>query len=201
MSDFEIDALRDLLELKRKIFGRGEEYRQVATELGITRRTLNRWCAKECVPGAHKTKGGHWRIPLDVEIKEILRRASSFRKISWERRTYDPIATKVTAATLGLTMKDVENLRPQDERFSQFYHDPVPLTEWEPSAGDIAVQRDPQGKRSMRLRLAIAQRELMALGEDVTMTAIARHMGISRSMLYRKTTKDDRESVVKTRSR
>jgi hypothetical protein len=29
---------------------------------GISRRTFERWCAQGDVPGAYRTKGGHWRV-------------------------------------------------------------------------------------------------------------------------------------------
>src|SRR6266545_8100691 len=29
---------------------------------GISRRTFERWCARGDVPGAYRTRGGHWRV-------------------------------------------------------------------------------------------------------------------------------------------
>jgi hypothetical protein len=34
----------------------------LATEMGVTRRTVARWCAAGKVPGAYRTRGGHWRL-------------------------------------------------------------------------------------------------------------------------------------------
>ena len=34
----------------------------LASEMGVTRRTVTRWCAAGKVPGAYRTKGGHWRL-------------------------------------------------------------------------------------------------------------------------------------------
>jgi hypothetical protein len=34
----------------------------LASEIGVTRRTVTRWCAAGKVPGAYRTKGGHWRL-------------------------------------------------------------------------------------------------------------------------------------------
>jgi excisionase family DNA binding protein len=34
----------------------------LAKELGVSRRTFERWCKRGYVPGAYRTKGGHWRI-------------------------------------------------------------------------------------------------------------------------------------------
>ena len=35
---------------------------KLAKALGISVRTLERWCANGLVPGAYRTRGGHWRI-------------------------------------------------------------------------------------------------------------------------------------------
>jgi hypothetical protein len=34
----------------------------LASEMGVTRRTVTRWCTAGKVPGAYRTKGGHWRL-------------------------------------------------------------------------------------------------------------------------------------------
>jgi hypothetical protein len=34
----------------------------VASEMRVSRRTVQRWCAAGKVPGAYRTKGGHWRV-------------------------------------------------------------------------------------------------------------------------------------------
>src|SRR6266516_4303123 len=34
----------------------------LASEKGVSRRTVQRWCAAGKVPGAYRTKGGHWRV-------------------------------------------------------------------------------------------------------------------------------------------
>jgi hypothetical protein len=34
----------------------------LASQMGVSRRTATRWCAAGKVPGAYRTKGGHWRV-------------------------------------------------------------------------------------------------------------------------------------------
>jgi hypothetical protein len=34
----------------------------LANEIGVSRRTATRWCAAGKIPGAYRTKGGHWRL-------------------------------------------------------------------------------------------------------------------------------------------
>ncbi len=34
----------------------------LASEMGVSRRTVQRWCEAGEVPGAYRTKGGHWRL-------------------------------------------------------------------------------------------------------------------------------------------
>jgi len=34
----------------------------LASEMGVSRRTVQRWCEAGKVPGAYRTKGGHWRL-------------------------------------------------------------------------------------------------------------------------------------------
>jgi len=34
----------------------------LASQIGVSRRTVTRWCAAGKVPGAYRTRGGHWRL-------------------------------------------------------------------------------------------------------------------------------------------
>jgi hypothetical protein len=34
----------------------------LASEMSVSRRTVQRWCAARKVPGAYRTRGGHWRV-------------------------------------------------------------------------------------------------------------------------------------------
>jgi hypothetical protein len=40
---------------------------------GISRRTFERWCARGDVPGAYRTRGGHWRVrkPTDAFVASL----------------------------------------------------------------------------------------------------------------------------------
>jgi predicted DNA-binding transcriptional regulator AlpA len=40
---------------------------------GISRRTFERWCARGDVPGAYRTRGGHWRVrkPTDAVVASL----------------------------------------------------------------------------------------------------------------------------------
>ena len=41
----------------------------LASEMGVSRRTVQRWCEARKVPGAYRTKGGHWRLRRPTRIK------------------------------------------------------------------------------------------------------------------------------------
>src|SRR6476659_525336 len=53
--------------------------RSIALTFGKDLRTIRRWCARGYIPGAYRTKGGHWRIRarypmiLDRKIGAITR--------------------------------------------------------------------------------------------------------------------------------
>jgi hypothetical protein len=46
----------------------------LASEMGVTRRTVTRWCEAGKVPGAYRTKGGHWRLRKSRRLATCRRR-------------------------------------------------------------------------------------------------------------------------------
>ena len=45
----------------------------LASENGVSRRTVQRWCEAGKVPGAYRTKGGHWRLRKPTRVKRYWR--------------------------------------------------------------------------------------------------------------------------------
>lgn len=50
----------------------------LAEEMKVTRRTVNRWCEDRKVPGAYRTKGGHWRLRKPRRVKGYDREIAEF---------------------------------------------------------------------------------------------------------------------------
>jgi hypothetical protein len=46
----------------------------LASEMGVSRRTVTRWCEDRKVPGAFRTKGGHWRLREPRRIERCWRK-------------------------------------------------------------------------------------------------------------------------------
>jgi hypothetical protein len=49
----------------------------LASEMGVTRRTVTRWCAAGRVPGAYRTRGGHWRLRKPRRIQRCCQSTDS----------------------------------------------------------------------------------------------------------------------------
>jgi len=162
---------------------------------GKCRRTIIRWCALGYVPGAFKTTGGHWRIPPGTDWEAVNALAANHSRKSWKKRFADGIGQKLTAALQGLTSDDVTRLSPDDDRYRDHFHEPTSLEDYQPSKGQIAEYFHPDKNKSADLRMIIASRELKAKGVPVNLKNIAEQMGISRSMLYRRTSKEARKIV------
>jgi len=43
---------------------------EAAKRLSVDRRTLQNWCRDGKVPGAIRTPGGHWRVPVEFVERE-----------------------------------------------------------------------------------------------------------------------------------
>ena len=173
---------------------RHENIDRFAMFVGKSRRTIQRWCKLGYIQGAKQTSGGHWRIPRDPDPKvviEAINRQGGKTRTTWERRTSDGIVTRVSGALVSLDQKDIDRLDPKDPRFSIFYKDPVSLENLRPSIGELEVYK--RGNDPVRWRLWIATRELLSDGQELTIQNLARRLKISRSHLYRITSKKMRD--------
>ncbi len=42
---------------------------EVAIREGVSQRSITLWCNQDRIPGATKTRGGRWRIPLNYSVR------------------------------------------------------------------------------------------------------------------------------------
>lgn len=166
---------------------------------GISRRTFERWCARGDVPGAYRTRGGHWRVrkPAWATVKSVLfRRAKTRRDEVWRAiidypfnlSNFYPSARDIArdraearfsiAAYGGCTEKDVWdiNLDERDPEKCRFL--------W-----NTPAKRHPRALEAMNsplFALRFAAYEMRLNGQKVTSASLARELGVSVSTLYRR---------------
>jgi len=169
--------------------------------LGISRRTFERWCARGDVPGAYRTRGGHWRVrkPSWATVKtwmmDQLRTKAQTRRDRVKRAIVSyplPRATresppeqqlaarKLQLAAYEITEEDVRDLNLK-ERDPEKHHilweksPPPPIPPWAWKAAT-----DP------RHASAIAAFMMRLNGSKVTGATLARALGMSVATLYRR---------------
>ena len=165
---------------------------------GICRRTFERWCARGDVPGAYRTRGGHWRVRKHTNAmfesmmhhhtktrRDEVRNAIVFyprypSKILREvfDGTYRPriAEKKLTLAHYGITEADFfdDKLDPEKSRFL-----------WEKSPPPLEYPRAHEAVKERPLQTA-AYLLRRYHGRKVTPVALARDLGVSVSTLYRR---------------
>jgi helix-turn-helix protein len=167
---------------------------------GISRRTFERWCTRGDVPGAYRTRGGHWRVrkaSMAMFKSFIMRPRGKTRrdKVGSEIVNY-PIggtlgprffeeleertaAIKLTLATYGITDEDFtdDKLSERDPGKSYILWEmsPPPL---HPRA--LEAVNDPQHA------LPLAAYMIRLNGRKVTRASLARALKVSIATLYRK---------------
>jgi excisionase family DNA binding protein len=201
MSDLEeaIAKMEAWKKAPRRHHCRNFTLKNLALQLGKSERTVRRWCDRGLIPGAYRTKGGHWRIPKEAirRYDEIAKSAESFSRTAWEKRWASgygrteserrigwPLSLRVSAALKDLTYADIATLGPEDDRFREFFTEPG-----EPyiSKGEEMVAE--LGRENIHFLIHVATRELLAKGRAVTASNLAKELGISRSHLYRRFSK------------
>lgn len=169
----------------------------LARSLGKSRRTIQRWCEKGLIPGAIRTKGGHWRIPDDTDPKVVMAAANGFSRRSWEDRVGLPTgahADRIDMALKGLELEDFNNdqVPPNHEGWRIYYgferYDAL-ASGAEKSTGILLTRRYAGRSTNLVLVLLPAVRALRADGKRVTISALAGKLGISRSQFYRRAAK------------
>ena len=177
---------------------------EVAKSLGKNPRTIRRWCERRFVPGAYRTKGGHWRIrKMTLKTVTIIQnRVSSFaRRRSPQPEYLREIYNKITALLLlrkggtiqetlrahalvlaahGLTDKTIftEHL-PEELRTLIF---DTPLSQ----AISPEIIRGSQQKVAV---LHVAARAILSRspsGKGLTAKLLAKELNFSRATLYRR---------------
>jgi hypothetical protein len=166
---------------------------------GISRRTFERWCVRGDVPGAYRTRGGHWRVrkPARATVKSVLFRGAQTRRDQvWlaiidypfnPSNSYpsardiarDRAAIKLTLAAKGITEEDVRdnNLDERDPEKYRFLWEKSP-----PTLHPLAVKatNDPL------FALRFAAYEMRLNGRKVTRAALERALDVSVATLYRR---------------
>ncbi|MEI6033936.1 MAG: helix-turn-helix domain-containing protein [Verrucomicrobiae bacterium] len=185
--------------------------KNLALQLGKSERTVRRWCDRGLIPGAHRTKGGHWRIPKEAirRYDEIAKSAESFSRTAWEKRWASgygrteserrmgwPLSLRVSAALKDLTYADIATLDPEDDRYREFFTEPGVL---HITAGEKLVAE--LGREDIGLLLAVAARELTSTGQSVSASNLAKELGISRSHLYRQASQNQLDAIRKVFTR
>ena len=166
---------------------------------GICRRTFERWCAQRDVPGAYRTRGGHWRVrkPAWATFRSVLFRRAKTRRDQVRRAIIDypfnlsnfyPSARDIArdraearfsiAAYGGCSEKDVWdiNLDERDPEKCRFL--------W-----NTPAKRHPRALEAMNsplFALRFAAYEMRLNGQTVTAVALARTLHVSPATLYRR---------------
>ena len=162
---------------------------------GICRRTFERWCAQGDVPGAYRTRGGHWRVrkPTWSVTKKVLRSRRTKNRRDQVRRAivdypFPPIpwspldtvlASKFWLAANGISEEDFwdDDLQQRDpEKYHFLWEKPIGPYPW----WFFEAINDPW------YAPAIASVMLRVNGRIVTSSALARALRISVDTLYRK---------------
>jgi hypothetical protein len=162
---------------------------------GICRRTFERWCARGDVPGAYRTRGGHWRVrnPTWAAVRSLLSRPRDKTRRDEVRRAivdypFPPIpwgpldtvlASKFWLAANRISEEDFLDLdlkQRDPEKYHFLWEKPVvPRPRW-----FFEAINDPQ------YAPAITAVMIRVNGRTVTSSALARELGVSVNTLYRR---------------
>jgi hypothetical protein len=139
----------------------------LAVELEKTSRQVRRYCEQGLVPGAYRTKGGHWRVRcgrrtlvmVQRNIRDFTRKSwtHSERRFSRERAEAETTRRKMNVAK---ALNQMSGMKPKD--------------------AIKAAQRE-----EYRTRLVLATNQIYRAEQPLTAKSIANHLGISRASLYR----------------
>lgn len=180
----------------------------IAADWGVSQRTVRRWCERGLLPGAYRTKGGHWRIRKNARISfQLLSSLKHTRGIrcaplATRERFESPgfqLALQFSLAAhlerLGLPMSaadDREIIRADPELHRLLWD--VPLSKFTlPQAKQAVVHRPDE------TRLFVAAKEIENDGGPLNATAIAKRLGVSRATLYRHFTADEIQRAIRPR--
>ena len=164
---------------------------------GICRRTFERWCARGDVPGAYRTRGGHWRVrkPTPAMLARAMNhRPKNQREIvreaiitypdffldkrlpdEWQGRTNE---VKLSLAAYGITEADIGDAKFKErdpEKYGLLWDTSLPF--WRPRSHE-AIKERPLQTAAYLLRHFHERK--------VTRAAVARALGVSISTLYRR---------------
>lgn len=149
--------------------------------LGKSARTVRRWCELGLIPGAVRTKGGHWRVRCSAKIVAKVRRAVdgfARRRFGAKRRRRDDAtadAILFEAHKLGSLKLAGRNLMPEDDQ------------SWPKADLELDKRRlEAVSQRSDKALLQLAVKRLAMLEREATATSLARELEISRATLYRR---------------
>jgi hypothetical protein len=168
---------------------------------GISRSTFQRWCARGDVPGAYRTKGGHWRVRKPTpamlaramthrpkNLREIVREAiityphfflAKSAPDEWQGRTNE---LKLSLAAYGITLADIGDAKFKErdpEKWGRLWDTSLPF--WLPRSRE-AIKERPLQTAAYLLRHFHESK----LTRAETRAAVARALGVSISTLYRR---------------
>ncbi|HLX70186.1 MAG TPA: hypothetical protein VKV04_11225 [Verrucomicrobiae bacterium] len=153
-------------------------------------RTVGNWCRAGLVPGAYRTRGGHWRVKITAAtIPELLKRMRGrirkpknllhSRRWNEFKKNMLPVFAKVVPLLFRLDA-ELRGLVPDDYPNAK---SPVPT---ERALGMLLKLHRARGKRGTRyIDLRLAARALFLESLPITAGTLAVKMGTTRSTLFR----------------
>src|SRR4029453_6287431 len=159
---------------------------------GISRRTFERWCARGDVPGAYRTRGGHWRVRKYAKAmvaratnhrfktrREIIREAIiTYPYFFLDKSLPDEWQVKLSFAAYGITEADIRDTKFKErdpEKYGLLWDTSLPF--WCPRYHE-AIKKRPLQTAAYLLRHFHERK--------VTRAAVARALGVSVRTLYRR---------------
>jgi AraC-like DNA-binding protein len=159
---------------------------EIADELGVTLRTVQRRCERGLIPGAYRTsKGRHWEIDMDVwrEINRLtkdpaIRRSMMKGKLAFE---FTSVMNQISDDDKNESPKSLKEREPEKYRYiyEKPYRDHRKAYE--------AIQRGgPRGRKHTTLGMLMMKAEKLRLNyRDVTVEPLARELRMSPRTLRR----------------
>ncbi len=152
----------------------------LAVELGKSARQVRRYCELGLVPGAYRTKGGHWRVRSGRRALVMVRRKiRGLTRKSWSRSERRFFRERADTDTIRRQMSIAKNLH-------------------ETAGFNPQIAMKAAKFHEFQTRLILAANQIVRADETLTATGIAVRLGISRASLYRYYSTSDIQAAIRT---
>jgi hypothetical protein len=144
-------------------------------------RTIRRWCEKGLVPGAYRTKGGHWRIRAKKYylIKPRIDGFARDRKGQW--KSGKELARLLRRPYFKAAISAVDELLQGEQLAAQVELDEIASASWQAADKAPSIENYEHIKR---LAVTLWARRAVEYGRP-SMAAIARSSGLPRTTFIR----------------